>query len=522
MAKHALPSSARTAARSTAAGRANATPAANGTPSPRKARAADRAGPGRPARKGRVFALEPLAGETHDAPRLPSGIAGTRPRHRRRIRARLGAADRRRSRHRQVDAADPGRRRARAQTGHRAVYISGEEAVAQVRLRAERLGLADAPVELAAETSVEDIIATLCEGKTPRLIVIDSIQTMWTDAVESAPGTVTQVRGSAQALIRFAKRSRRGVILVGHVTKDGQIAGPRVVEHMVDAVLSFEGDGAHQFRILRAVKNRFGPTDEIGVFEMTGAGLREVPNPSELFLSERDLGSARHGGVRRHRRHAAAAGRNPGAGRADLARHAAPRGGRLGSEPALDGARGARGALRREARRPRRLSQRRGRPAHPGARRRPRRGRGACLLARRRAACRADAVYFGEVSLSGAVRPVAQAAARLKEAAKLGFTRAFAPEAARGEAGAEVRPRRSAPIGSLADLVADIAATSKRAKSPCGIAATRRVTRADAARYTAALARSCRDSAGFGLRRRLTQARAVDADHAARSDSARR
>jgi len=121
--------------------------------------------------------------------------------------------------------------------------------------------------------------------------VIDSIQTMWTDTVESAPGTVTQVRASAQALIRFAKKSGAAIILVGHVTKDGQIAGPRVVEHMVDAVLSFEGEGSQQFRILRAVKNRFGPTDEIGVFEMTGLGLREVPNPSELFLSERDLGS---------------------------------------------------------------------------------------------------------------------------------------------------------------------------------------------------------------------------------------
>ena len=132
-----------------------------------------------------------------------------------------------------------------ARAGQRVVYISGEEAVAQVRLRAERLGLADAPVELAAETDVEDIIATLREGKTPRLVIIDSIQTMWTDTVESAPGTVTQVRGSAQALIRFAKRTGAAVILVGHVTKDGQIAGPRVVEHMVDAVLSFEGDGAH-------------------------------------------------------------------------------------------------------------------------------------------------------------------------------------------------------------------------------------------------------------------------------------
>ena len=110
-------------------------------------------------------------------------------------------------------------------------------------------------------------------------------------SVESSPGTVTQVRSSAQALIRFAKKTGACVVLVGHVTKDGQIAGPRVVEHMVDAVLSFEGDGAHQFRILRAVKNRFGPTDEIGVFEMTGLGLQEVLNPSELFLSERDLGS---------------------------------------------------------------------------------------------------------------------------------------------------------------------------------------------------------------------------------------
>ena len=163
--------------------------------------------------------------------------------------------------------------------------------MAQVRLRAERLGLSDAAVELAAETSVEDIIATLSEGKTPRLVVVDSIQTMWTDAVDSAPGTVTQVRGAAQLLIRFAKRSGAAVILVGHVTKEGTIAGPRVVEHMVDAVLSFEGEGSHQFRILRAAKNRFGPTDEIGVFEMTGGGLHEVANPSELFLSERDLGS---------------------------------------------------------------------------------------------------------------------------------------------------------------------------------------------------------------------------------------
>ena len=166
-----------------------------------------------------------------------------------------------------------------AKQGQRVAYISGEEAVAQVRLRAERLGLGQSPVELASETNVEDIIATLSQGRPPALAIIDSIQTMWTETVESAPGTVTQVRGSAQALIRFAKTTGTVVILVGHVTKDGQIAGPRVVEHMVDAVVSFEGDGGHHFRIMRAVKNRFGPTDEIGVFEMSDQGLREVAEP---------------------------------------------------------------------------------------------------------------------------------------------------------------------------------------------------------------------------------------------------
>src|ERR1700686_3669448 len=244
----------------------------------------------RSSRNGRLFTVEPLKGEPNEAPRLPSGLAEF-------DRVTGGGLVRGSV---LLMAGDPGIGKstlliqaaaALARGGHRAVYISGEEAVAQVRLRAERLGLREAAVELAAETSVEDIIATLSQGKTPRLVVIDSIQTMWTDAVESAPGTVTQVRGSAQELIRFAKRSGAAVILVGHVTKDGQIAGPRVVEHMVDAGLSFAGEGTHLFRIMRAVKSRFGPTDEIGVFEMTGGGLREVANPSELFLSERDLGS---------------------------------------------------------------------------------------------------------------------------------------------------------------------------------------------------------------------------------------
>src|SRR5262252_2919631 len=246
--------------------------------------------PGRAPRKGRAFKLEPLAGESHEAPRLASSIAEF-------DRVTGGGFVRGSV---LLLGGDPGIGKSTlliqvaatlARLGQRAVYISGEEAVAQVRLRAERLGLAGAPVELAAETSVEDILATLGERSVPRLLIVDSIQTMWTDAVDAAPGTVTQVRGAAQALIRFAKRSGAAVILIGHVTKDGQIAGPRVVEHMVDAVLSFEGEGSHHFRILRAVKNRFGPTDEIGVFEMTGGGLREVANPSELFLSERDLGS---------------------------------------------------------------------------------------------------------------------------------------------------------------------------------------------------------------------------------------
>ena len=340
-----------------------------------------------------------------------------------------------------------------ARAGQRAVYISGEEAVAQVRLRAERLGLGDAAVELAAETSVEDIVATLAEGKPPRLVVIDSIQTMWTDTVEAAPGTVTQVRGSAQSLIRFAKKSGTAVILVGHVTKDGQIAGPRVVEHMVDAVLSFEGEGSHQFRILRAVKNRFGPTDEIGVFEMTGLGLREVQNPSELFLSERDLGApgtAVFAGIEGTRPllveiQALVAPTALGTPRravvgwdqnrlsmviAVLEAHCGVRlsghdvylnvaGGLRINEPAADLAAAA-----------------------------------ALVSSLAHAPLPADAVYFGEVSLSGAVRPVTQTAARLKEAQKLGFARAILPEAAREGADAGIALN---PVAMLTSLVADIA-----------------------------------------------------------------
>jgi DNA repair protein RadA/Sms len=306
-------------------------------------------------------------------------------------------------------------------------------------------------------------VATLSQGPTPRLVVIDSIQTMWTDTVESAPGTVTQVRGSAQALIRYAKRSGAAVILVGHVTKDGQIAGPRVVEHMVDAVLSFEGDGAHQFRILRALKNRFGPTDEIGVFEMTGAGLREIANPSELFLSERDLGApgtAVFAGMEGTRPllveiQALVAPSTLGTPRravvgwdssrlsmllAVLEAHCGVRLG--GHDVYLNVA----GGLRIQE------------PAADLA------AAAALVSSLTGASLPSEAVYFGEISLSGALRPVAHTPARLKEAGKLGFTSAFVPEAARADAARTEldidSPVRTTAYGGLADLVAGIAASA--------------------------------------------------------------
>jgi DNA repair protein RadA/Sms len=175
-----------------------------------------------------------------------------------------------------------------ARTGARVIYVSGEEAIAQVRLRAQRLGLDDANVLLATETNVSDILATLNEGEPPAIAVIDSIQTLWSPVIEAAPGTVSQLKAGSEALVRYAKQKGTAMLLVGHVTKDGQIAGPKVIEHMVDTVLYFEGDRGHQYRILRAVKNRFGPTDEIGVFEMSDGGLKEVANPSKLFMGSSD------------------------------------------------------------------------------------------------------------------------------------------------------------------------------------------------------------------------------------------
>ncbi|WP_455475639.1 DNA repair protein RadA [Bartonella sp. B17] len=244
-------------------------------------------GPIQNARKGHVIALTTLSENVEDVPRIYSGITEL-------DRVTGGGFVRGSA---LLVGGDPGIGKstlltqtaaALSRKGHHVIYVSGEEAIAQICLRAQRLEAANTKVKLAAETNVEDILATLNEHKKLDMVIIDSIQTLWSDAADSAPGTVTQVRISAQALIRFAKKTGATVVLVGHVTKDGQIAGPRVVEHMVDGVFYFEGEGAHHYRILRAVKNRFGPTDEIGVFEMSDKGLREVTNPSELFLGERN------------------------------------------------------------------------------------------------------------------------------------------------------------------------------------------------------------------------------------------
>ena len=343
-----------------------------------------------------------------------------------------------------------------ARQGGRVVYISGEESTSQVRLRAARLGLSDANVELAAQTGVEDIVATLGSGDRPKLVVIDSIQTMWSDVIESTPGTVSQVRGSSQALIRFAKASGAAIILVGHVTKDGQIAGPRVLEHMVDATLYFEGERGHPFRILRAVKNRFGATDEIGVFEMTDGGLEGVANPSALFLAERRgniSGSCVFAGVEGTRPMLVeiqalvspnASGGSPrravigwdsgrlamvmavldtrcglALGGNDVYLNVA--GGLRVSEPAADLAVAA-----------------------------------ALLSSASDIPVPADMVVFGEIGLSGEVRAVGQAEARLKEAAKLGFAKALAPAVHRtgSKAKAESSLIAAQRIGHVQDLTA--------------------------------------------------------------------
>jgi len=320
-----------------------------------------------------------------------------------------------------------------AGTGARVAYVSGEEAADQVRLRARRMGLGQAPVQLGAATSVRDILTTLDQGAPPALLVIDSIQTMHSDLIEGAPGTVSQVRASAQELIRYAKERGTALVLVGHVTKDGAIAGPRVLEHMVDTVLSFEGERSHQYRILRAVKNRFGGTDEIGVFAMAQAGLEEVANPSALFLTQR--GDAISGAIV----FPAIEGTRPvlveiQALVVRLASGATPRravvgwdSGRLAMILAVLEARCGLSFSTCEVY----LNVAGGyRIADPAA---DLAVAAALISALSERPIPADLVAFGELALSGEVRPVAHAPLRLKEAAKLGFGRAFAPAGGKGE-----------------------------------------------------------------------------------------
>lgn len=344
---------------------------------------------------------------------------------------------------------------ARLAAHHKVAYISGEEAVDQVRLRARRLGVETAAVELASATSVRDIAAALEAADGPDVVVIDSIQTMYVDTLDSAPGTVAQVRTSAQELIRVAKKRGCVLLLVGHVTKEGTIAGPRVLEHMVDTVLYFEGDRGHQFRILRAVKNRFGPTDEIGVFEMTDGGLSEVLNPSALFLADRRRevsGAAVFAGMEGTRPvlvevQALVAPSPLGTPRRAVVGWDQSRlsmvlavlearcgvsigandvylnvvGGLRIAEPAADLAVAA--AL---------VSSLTGEPVP------------------------ADAVVFGEIGLTGEVRAVGQTEARLKEAAKLGFGRVLMPARRGGANGsAALRTMELQNLGELLPLFQD-------------------------------------------------------------------
>ena len=314
-----------------------------------------------------------------------------------------------------------------AESGLACAYISGEESVAQVSLRAKRLGLKSKNVQLASATSVRDIVASL-DSMREGLVVIDSIQTMYLDNLEAAPGTVSQVRASSHELIKLAKKRGLTLFLVGHVTKDGQIAGPRVLEHMVDTVLYFEGERGHSYRILRAVKNRFGGTDEIGVFEMRDAGLSEVTNPSALFLSSREApvsGACVFAGMEGSRpllvevqalvapsymsspRRAvvgwdasrlsmllAVLEARAGIRFSDKEVYLNVAGGIKISEPAADLAVAA-----------------------------------ALLSALFDQPLPADKVFFGEIGLSGEVRSVARAESRLKESEKLGFKGAVIPPA---------------------------------------------------------------------------------------------
>ncbi len=337
--------------------------------------------------------------------------------------------------------------------GARTAYVSGEESIDQVRMRAQRLGVEAAPVGLAAATDLNEILATLNGPDGPDVVVIDSIQTIYADALDSAPGTVAQVRACAQELIRAAKRRGFTLLLVGHVTKEGTIAGPRVLEHMVDTVLYFEGERGHQFRILRAVKNRFGPTDEIGVFEMTGGGLAEVANPSQLFLSDREepvSGAAVFAGIE---------GSRPMLVEIQALVAPSPLGTPRRAVVGWDSNRLSMVLAVLEARAGVHFS---GNDVYLNVAGGLRIGEPAADLAVAAALVSsltgqpvpAGSVVFGEIGLSGEVRPVAQAEARLKEAGKLGFRRALTPPLRKsaGDSRAASPEARGLQVRALADV----------------------------------------------------------------------
>jgi DNA repair protein RadA/Sms len=338
---------------------------------------------------------------------------------------------------------------AAALRGLACAYVSGEEAIEQIRGRAERMGLSAAPVRLAAETALRDIVDGL-KREPFDLVVIDSVQTLWSDMHEAGPGSVTQVRACAAELVRLAKRRGVAIVFVGHVTKDGQIAGPRVVEHMVDAVLSFEGERGYPFRILRGAKNRFGATDEIGVFEMRDAGLVEVRNPSALFLpegGERAAGSVVFAGVEGSRPvlvefQALVAPSAYGTPRRAVVGWDS---GRLAMILAVLEARCGVGFGTRDVY----LNVAGGlRVTEPAA---DLAAAAALVSSALEAALPQDCVVFGEISLSGDVRPVARAEMRLKEAAKLGFSQAFVPQGTADAVGV-----RQTAVARLADAVVRI------------------------------------------------------------------
>ncbi len=315
-----------------------------------------------------------------------------------------------------------------AERGHKVVYISGEEAVAQIQDRARRLKVDKAPVHLATETDLRTILDSL-KVEQPDVVIIDSVQTLWSDGLEAAPGSVGQVRACAQELTRHAKKSGCVMILVGHVTKDGQIAGPRVMEHMVDTVFYFEGERGHHFRILRAVKNRFGPTDEIGVFEMTQSGLAGAKDPSALFLGNKNDDVAGRSVF------AAMEGSRPVLAEVQALAGPQAAGSPRRSVVGWDSARlamllavfetrcglafGARDVYLSVA-----GGYRMAEPAGDLA------AAAALASSALDVSLPSDSVFFGELALSGAVRPAARMDARLKEAARLGFRQAYCPPGA--------------------------------------------------------------------------------------------